>query len=189
MIFGTETPFHLKRLPRRGMRQIDGEVVHHYPGYVHPVVPTTNQTSFMCEEHRLHPYLTVDDELRHERREKRERDNAANQRRHDRVAMRNAALQQSRDDEFESQQRRAAWCAGTNQKNMGSENRDVITHRCHSKQAQEKLEYRDAVGRYSYHHRQKALEERNCPTGFNIITWEPRQPVRVPPLPTPPQQQ
>lgn len=185
MIFGTETPFHLKRLPNRGMRQVDAEVVQHYPGYVNPLVPSTRQSAYMCEEHRLHPFLTVDDELRHERRLERQRREHNDNLRRQRFQAREEALQRGRDEEHQRMQHHAAMVAGTNQKNVGSENRDVITHQCHTKEAQEYVRHREEVGKYRYHLRQRVVDDRNCPTGYNTITWEPRPRIQVPPVPKP----
>lgn len=186
-MFGTETPFHLKPLPNRGMRQVDAEVVHHYPGYVNPMVPTTRQAGFMCEEHRLHPLLTVDDELRHERRLERQKREESDARRRDRYRRREEMLQRSRDEEHQRSLEHAAMVAGTNQKNIGSENRDVITHQCHTKEAQEIVSYMEELGKYRYHRRQRYADDKNCPSGYNAITWEPRPRVYVPPLPEMPQ--
>eukprot|EP00796_Vickermania_ingenoplastis_P010335 gene10335-7229_t len=182
-MFCSETPFHLVPLPNRGMRQVDAEVVHHYPGYVNPLVPTMRQAGYMSEEHRLRPFLTVDDELRHERRLQRQRQEYNTELRRSRYRAREEALQRSRDQEHERQLQHAAMVAGTNQKNMGSDNRDVITHQCHTREAQDYVRYKEDLGKYKYHQRQREVDARLCPTGYNTITWQPRPRIAVPPVP------
>lgn len=183
MIFGTEVPFHLKRLPHRGMRQVDAEVVHHYPHYEHPMKASTRRGDFMCEEHRLHPTLTVNDELYHERaiaKQQQEKYQAFHRKKY---KEREEALEQRRNEEFARGIEYNERIAGTNIKNRGSENRNVITHQCHTQEGKDYVEYKEALGRYGYFNRQKSLDSKNCPTGLNTITWEPRRTIEVPPVP------
>lgn len=179
-------PFYLRRLPDRGTRQVEMEVEQHYPHYVNPLVPTTRNPGYISEVHRLHPSLTVDDELRHERRAERERKEKVVQLRAQQRQEREAAIERQREEVFQREQQRLKALAGTNLKNRNSENRDVLTHQCQTKEAKEFVEYREALGKYKYYQRQYVQDVRTCPSGLNSVTWEPRPRVQVPPLPIPP---
>lgn len=189
MIFGHEVPFYLRRLPNRGVNQVEAEVQQHYPNYVHPLVPTTRNPGYICEPHRLHSALTVDDELRHERHVEKERQAKGIQLRAQRVREREEQLQRQREDVFQREQERLSALAGTNYKNRNSDCRDVLTHQCQTKAAKEEVEYKEALEKYSYYRRQQLQDLRWSPTGYNSITWQPRPRVQVPPLPTPPKRE
>lgn len=150
-----------------------------------PLVPIRefNPDYNITEAHRLCRNLTVEDDLRHERTVERKKQQGRLLARRQQILYREGDLRKKRDEEFTHQQLLAQSIAGTAQKNRDSEDRDVITHRCNTRQAQEEKDYRDAVGRHSYHLRQRRADARNNLNGYNIITWERRPEIYVPPMP------
>lgn len=185
MIFGNETPFHLKPIPNRGVRKLEAERAQHYAGYEHPLAPSADSAAYQSDAHRLQPHLTPADELQHDRAVEHDLTQRRIQIRRERQLQREAALAQQREKELLRVQRRASQLAGTDIRNAGSEGRDVITHECHTVEARRRKEYEDARGQHQYFARQRALDQRVNPSGYNIITWEPRPAVQVPPRPAP----
>lgn len=182
-MFGNEIPFHLRPLPFRGERFREVEQRQHYTGYVHPLLNFDSSAGYMTDKHRLHPLLTVNDELGHERDVRDARVERKLQKMRQCQQERLRRLNVSREEEFSKDQARAARRVGTAVTNMDSEGRDVITHRCYQDDAQRQKDYNDALARHKYFSRQRVRESRFNSTPFNIITWESRRPVAVPPLP------
>lgn len=192
MIFGNETPFHLKPIPYRGLRKHEAEVTQHYPGYQHPMLirEATNDPSFIyyngsyqSEKHRLLPALTAADELKQEQRLKREAKEKLLERRRAEQCQREQEVLWQRKEEQEAQKRRLEALVNTDRKNRDSEGMDTITHQCVTRSAQERCAHDDAMNRHNYFLRQKRIANRLNPHGYNIITGESLKDIEVPPRP------
>ncbi|CCW70494.1 unnamed protein product [Phytomonas sp. Hart1] len=187
MFFGNETPFHLKPIPYRGLRKHEAEAVFHYPGYQHPLSSAALQAEsnpfYISEAHRLHPFLTPEDEIRHDVHLQQEKREKVIQIRRQRQLSASRKLQERREVEFQKQQARSAKLVGTSIRNYESEFRDTITHRCRTVEAEKTCEYNEAMMKHRYHQRQRKLDEANN-SRFNILSWEPRKAVDVPPKPS-----
>ncbi|CCW63652.1 unnamed protein product [Phytomonas sp. EM1] len=186
MYFGNETPFHLKPIPNRGLRKHEADAFFHYPGYKHPLSSEALKEEcnpfYISEEHRLHPLLTPEDEIRHSARVQQEKRDKIIEIRRQRQLFESKKLQEKRENEFQQQQERAAQLVGRSIRNYGSDFRDTITHHCQTVDSKKQCDYDEAMMKHRYHLRQQKID-RATNSRFNILSWEPRKEVYVPPKP------
>lgn len=194
MNIGNETAFHLKPIPYRGTRKHEVEVLQHPPGYRHPITPSptlpvagSNRPNpfYLSEADRLDADTTVDAALKREEIELRTKQDRCLQSHRRRIEARETALKNFRDAEFSQQQRRLCDIAGTSRKNREENDQDVITHQCHTVEAAQSKAHATATSLHRYYARQRVMDQHINSSGCNIITWEPRPAVQVPPLPEP----
>ncbi|RNF05719.1 Variant surface glycoprotein [Trypanosoma rangeli] len=186
MIFGSEPPLYLKPVGRRGLRRHDADVLQHYPGYVHPVVQFPGSDGYIGDNHRLHPFLTSAEELRHERVVEAERRQRVIEARRRRYCEQETSLRQRREEEFQREQRHKEKIAGLSIRNEPGDGRDTITQRCVTVGALRQHEYTAAAERHKYFVRQRRLFEKNNVHGYNIITGGELPSIVVPPMPVRP---
>ncbi|RNF27077.1 Variant surface glycoprotein [Trypanosoma conorhini] len=183
MIFGSEPPLYLKPVGRRGLRRHEADVLQHYPGYVHPVVQFPESEGYISEHHRLHPFLTPAEELRHEREVQVERRQGVVAARRKLCCEREANLRQRREEEFQREQRHKEQMAGLSIRNEPGDGRDTVTQHCRTVDALRHWEYRSAAEKHKYFLRQRRLFEKNHSHGYNIITGGDLPSIVVPPMP------
>lgn len=163
-------------------------------GVGHPMTTTlaasvhTNATAFnpmynITEAERVHPVLTATDRLRRDRETARQEEQDMIDRRRAHLVNRDREAAHRQRSATAAEEDRAARMAGTSLKNRESEGRSTITHQCYTAEAQTARDTTEAADRHRYFARQRLLEQRTNSTRCNVISWQPRPEIDVPPPP------